>query len=259
MGGGGLISLARSQAREAAVSASETQMITIQKAKKQNQGRLKVAFRSPEGRLVHAARGKILYCDVPHTHFPWKTQQEENADLLRATLCLPKLSAIPRISPAGLHGHPKGGHFAGYSEEKSRHEGGSRKPPKQLLADLKFPKHQKRTDGVMSEIQGLKRQDKLRSKNLKMKLDLNAAPTPERKNSRAERMKTLEAKIVARCQKRDEQYTMPRTPPLIDEQESSETPKQTGLRFTVEKNVANVSIPIVAKSDSWLDDFLTRN
>ena len=112
----------------------------------------------------------------------------------------------------------------------------------------------------MEELQELKRQDKQRQKNLKMRLDLNAQPPAARKDSRAERMKDLEAKIVSRCRRRDSNYKLD-VPPTPDEIESEDAKTQLSLMFTTEKNSGNgeVSIPVLPASDSWLDDFLTRN
>merc|ERR1711865_266004 len=138
-------SLGRAQARLAAISAGEKQLIVKEKTKMKNKGRVKVPYRTSEGRLHHTARGKILYNDIPHTSFPWKSQKEENAEILRACLTLPKLAKHPRISPAGLHGAPMNGdHLPGYLEGKNRHlKKKEEEKVKKVVVIPDFPQHRR--------------------------------------------------------------------------------------------------------------------
>lgn len=265
------MSLGRAQARLAAISAKESSQITKEKTKMKNKGRIKVPYRTEEGRLVHNARGKILYNDVSHVSFPWKSQQEENAEQLRACLTLPRLSAKPRVGCAGLHGAGNGSHLAGFHEMKKKHkqEKPKEKPPKVDASQLNFPTHRRTSaDGVIKEIQDLKAQDKGRSANLKYNLDLNAKPQPKRKDSRAERMRALEQKIIARGKLRAEFGTdsgagreAPTEQP--SPKKAADGKRQFTVGFTVEAgDEASMDMAedgkLASGFDSWLDDFLTR-
>jgi hypothetical protein len=267
---GGLMSLGRAQARLAAISANETQWVVKQKSKMKNKGRVKVPYRTSEGRLLHGARGKIMYNDIPHTSFPWKTQQEENAEMLRACLSLPKISPIPRVS-TGLHGTATGAHLQNYHEGKSKHK--KEEPKKKVPVTIPdFPQPRDTSaDGVMGNIQDLKRQDKLRSRNLKESLDVNAAPIPKRKDSRAERMKALEQKIIARGKLRNKTGADASVrPPVPVPSPAIRTPSDNteidsklqfslGFTATVEEKGRAVSAEGASGFGSWLDEFLTRN
>lgn len=269
------MSLGRAQARLAAISAGEKQLIVKEKTKMKNKGRVKVPYRTAEGRLLHTARGKILYNDIPHTSFPWKSQKEENAEILRSCLTLPKLAKHPRISPAGLHGRPMNGdHLQGYQEGKNRHKKKEEdKKAKKPVSIPDFPQHRRTSaDGVMGDIQDIKYQDKMRSFNLKQTLDLNNKPVPKRKDSRAERMKALEQKIIARGKMRSETGTdspmrKPPPPMRVPKKSPSNKPQFT-LGFTVQKNPGMSSstsegdMPVEMHAsgfDSWLEDFMARN
>lgn len=270
-----MMALGRSQARLAAITKKESNLITKEKTKEKNKGRIRVPYRTAEGRLVHDSRGKILFNEVPHQSYNWKSQKEENAEMLRTCLTLPKLSPFPRISPAGLHGRAKGTHLPGYHEGPNihnkvhTHKEDPRKKALEIASTMTFPSHRRTSaDGLIEEIQQIKNQDKLRSSNLKYSLEMNATPAPKRKDSRGERMRKLEQKIIARGKQRSEfgtdagfERSAPDPIPSPSPSPNKDGKKKFTVGFTVDNDERGADADDVETEsgfESWLSEFMSR-